>query len=132
MSEQDRSRIYAWLREQLDERRAEYMMSCLAPAPLSDLVTRDFLTAELSRFATKEDLAAVDAKVAAVDEKVAAVDAKVAAVDAKVVAVDAKVDVLVAQRDDDRAASRVRHFWLAGIGLSALVSIWLDAAGVIG
>ncbi len=79
-------------------------MSCLAPAPLSDLVTRDFLTAELSRFATKEDLAAVDAK----------------------------VDVLVAQRDEDRAASRVRHYWLAGIGLSALVSIWLDAAGVIG
>ena len=93
-------------------------MSCLAPAPLSDLVTRDFLTAELSRFATKDDLAAVEAKVAAVDEKVAAVDAK--------------VDVLVAQRDDDRAASRVRHYWLAGIGLSALVSIWLDAAGVIG
>ena len=85
-------------------------MSCLAPAPLADLVTRDFLTAELSRFATKEDLAAVDEKVAAVD---------------------AKVDVLVAQRDEDRAASRVRHYWLAGIGLSALVSIWLDAAGVI-
>ena len=79
-------------------------MSCLAPAPLSDLVTRDFLTAELSRFATKEDLAAVDAK----------------------------VDVLVAQRDEDRATGRVRHYWLAGIGLSALVSIWLDAAGVIG
>ena len=125
MSEQDRSRIYAWLREQLDERRAEYMMSCLAPAPLADLVTRDFLTAELSRFATKEDLAAVD-------EKVVAVDANVAAVDAKVIAVEAKVDVLVAQRGEDRAASRVRHYWLAGIGLSALVSIWLDAAGVIG
>lgn len=118
MSEEDRSRIYAWFREQLDERRAEYMMSCLAPAPLSDLVTRDFLTAELSRFATKEDLAAVDEKVVAVD--------------AKVVAVDAKVDVLMAQRDEDRATGRVRHFWLAGIGLSALVSIWLDAAGVIG
>ncbi len=100
-------------------------MSCLAPAPLADLVTRDFLTAELSRFATKEDLAAVD-------EKVAAVDAKVAAVDAKVADVDAKVDVLVAQRDEDRTASRVRHYWLAGIGLSALVSIWLDAVGVIG
>ncbi len=79
-------------------------MSCLAPAPLSDLVTRDFLTAELSRFATKDDLAAVEAK----------------------------VDVLVALRGEDRAASRVRHFWLAGIGLSALASIWLDAAGVIG
>ena len=87
------------------------MMSCLPPAPLHDLVTKDFLTSELARFATKEDLAAVDAKV---------------------VALDTKVDALVAQRADDRATSRVRHYWLAGIGLTAVVSIWLDAAGVIG
>ncbi|WP_420610626.1 hypothetical protein [Candidatus Poriferisodalis sp.] len=104
MSEQDRSRLYAWLREHADEPIAEYMMSCLPAAPQPDLVTKDFLTSELSRFATKEDLAAVDAK----------------------------VDVLVAQRAEDRVAGRVRHYWLAGIGLSALVSIWLDAAGVIG
>ena len=115
MSEEDRSRLYAWFREQLDERRAEYMMSCLAPAPLSDLVTKEFLTGELARFATKDDLAAVDEKVSALDTK---------------------IDALVAQRAedraDDRATSRVRHYWLAGIGLTAVVSIWLDAAGVIG
>ena len=33
-------------------------MSCLAPAPLSDLVTKDHLSAELSRFATKEEMQA--------------------------------------------------------------------------
>ena len=42
MSEEDRSRLYAWLCEQTDESLAEYLMSCLAPAPLSDLVTKDF------------------------------------------------------------------------------------------
>lgn len=111
VSEEDRSRLYAWFREQIDERRAEYMMSCLAPAPLSDLATKEFLTGELARFATKKDLAAVDEKVARLDEK---------------------VDALVAQRAEDRDVSRVRHYWLAGIGLTAVVSIWLDAAGVIG
>ncbi|MDE0133388.1 MAG: hypothetical protein OXH86_00605 [Acidimicrobiaceae bacterium] len=48
MSEQDRSRLYAWLREQADETIAEYMMSCLPPAPLSDLVTKQHLEAVLS------------------------------------------------------------------------------------
>ena len=118
MSEEDRSRLYAWLREHADEPIAEYMMSCLPPVPQPDLVTKDFLTAELSRFATKEDLAAVDAKVVALDAKVAGLDTK--------------VDVLVAQRAEDRSVGRVRHYWLAGIGLSAVASIWLTAAGVIG
>ncbi|WP_420446188.1 hypothetical protein [Candidatus Poriferisodalis sp.] len=40
MSEEDRSRLYAWFREHTDEPLAEYLMSCLAPAPLSDLVTK--------------------------------------------------------------------------------------------
>ena len=40
MSEEDRSRLYAWFREQTDEPLAEYLMSCLAPAPLSDLATK--------------------------------------------------------------------------------------------
>ena len=128
MSEEDRSRLYAWLREQTDEPLAEYLMSCLAPAPLSDLVTKDFLTAELSRelspFATKDDLADLGAKV--VD-----LDAKVVKLDAKVVKLDAKVALLVAQRDEDRRTNRVRHYWLAGIGVSGVVSIWLSAAGVI-
>ena len=51
VSEQDRSRLYAWLCEQVDDSLAEYVMSCLAPAPLSDLVTRDFLSAELAQLA---------------------------------------------------------------------------------
>ncbi|WP_419921735.1 hypothetical protein [Candidatus Poriferisodalis sp.] len=40
MSEEDRSRLYAWFREHTDEPLAEYLMSCLAPAPLSDLATK--------------------------------------------------------------------------------------------
>lgn len=122
MSEQDRSRLYAWLREHADEPIAEYMMSCLPPAPLPDLVTKDFLTSELSRCATKDGLAKLDAKVAKLDAKVAQVDTKVA-----LLATQFKSD-----RDEDRRTNRVRHYWLAGIGLSALVSIWLSAAGVIG
>ena len=51
VSEQDRSRLYAWLCDQVDKPLAEYVMSCLAPAPLSDLVTRDFLSAELAQLA---------------------------------------------------------------------------------
>ena len=54
MSEEDRSRLYAWFREHTDEPLAEYLMSCLAPAPLSDLATK----ADLARYATKDDLAA--------------------------------------------------------------------------
>ena len=72
----------------------------------------------VDRFATKEDLAKLDTKVAKLDTKVAALDTKVA--------------LLVDQRDEDRRTSRARHFWLAGIGLSAAVPIWLGAAGVIG
>ena len=111
MSEEDRSRLYAWLREHADATLAEYLMSCLAPAPLSDLVTKEFLTAELARFATKEELAKLDARVARLE---------------------AKVDRLAAQREEDRRENRVRHYWLAGMVLSAAVPIWLSTAGVIG
>jgi len=48
VSEGDRSRLYAWLREQTDEPLAEYLMSCLPAAPLSDLVTKQHLEAVLS------------------------------------------------------------------------------------
>ena len=34
VSEQHRTRLYAWLRDQTDEPLAEYLMACLAPAPL--------------------------------------------------------------------------------------------------
>ena len=69
MSEADRSRLYNWMRANADETTAEYLMSCLPSAPLPDLATKDFVTAELSKFATKEDLAA---GFAAAEEKRAA------------------------------------------------------------
>ena len=53
---QHRTRLYAWLRVQTDEPLAEYLMACLAPAPLSDLVTRDHLAAVVSRLATKDEM----------------------------------------------------------------------------
>ncbi|WP_419921744.1 hypothetical protein [Candidatus Poriferisodalis sp.] len=56
MSEEDRSRLYAWFREHTDEPLAEYLMSCLAPAPLSDL-------------ATKTDLAGIDKRFERVDQR---------------------------------------------------------------
>ncbi len=136
MSEEIRSGIYAWLREQTDEQRAEYLMSCLAPAPLSDLVTKDFLTAELSRFATKDDLAKLEAKVdrldSKIDSKVDGLDARVTGLETAVAKLDTKVDGLAAQRDEDSKAQRVRHYWLVGIGVSIMVPIWLSVAGVIG
>ena len=128
MSEEIRSRLYAWLCEQTAEPEAEYLMSCLAPAPLSDLVTKDFLSAEVARL------------------------------DGKVVALAAKVDQLAAQRAEDRAehaaqraedraehaaqraedqrAAQHRHWWLVGTVVSAAftigVQVWLGAFGVIG
>ena len=62
MSEADRSRLYDWVRAENDERTAEYLMSCLPSAPQPDLATRDFVAAELSKFATKDDLDALETK----------------------------------------------------------------------
>ena len=70
MSEEGGSGLYASVRESDEERNeerlAEYFMSRLALASLSDLVTKDYLTAELSReltrFATKEEMHAGFAK----------------------------------------------------------------------
>ncbi|WP_419944353.1 hypothetical protein [Candidatus Poriferisodalis sp.] len=80
------------------------------------------------------DLAAKD-DLREVEDDVARVDARLAQIDARVVNLDAKVDLLATQfksdRDEDRRVSRVRHYWLAGIGLAAVVPIWLGAAGVI-
>ena len=39
-------------KRQTDEPLAEYLMSSLAPAPLSDLVTKDFLRSELEKYRT--------------------------------------------------------------------------------
>ena len=106
MSEEIRSRLYAWLCEQTDGPQAEYLMSCLAPAPLSDLVTKDFLSAE------------------------------VAGLDAKIVGVELKIGQLVAQRAEDLGAARQRHWWLMGTFVSAALAIgvpvWLSTLGVTG
>lgn len=115
MSEQDRTRLYAWLREQAGESEAEYLMSCLPPAPLPDLVTKDYfdasldakLDAKLSKFVTKDYL------------------------DVELSKVNTRIDRLAEQQAEDRRANQVRHYWLAGICLSAAVPIWLNAAGVI-
>ena len=40
VSEQDRSQLYAWFCGQIGETLAEYVMSCLAPAPFADLATK--------------------------------------------------------------------------------------------
>jgi len=58
VSEQDRSRLYAWWCEQADESLAEYAMSCLSPVPLPDLATKDdfgVLKADFVRLESKFD-----------------------------------------------------------------------------
>ena len=127
MSEQDRSRLYALLCEHTDESLAEYVMSCLAPAPLSDLVTKDHLTAELSRYPTKDDLATALANYPTKDDLATAL-ANYPTKDEMA----AGFSRMEAQREEDRQASRHRHYWLAGIGLTAVASIWLEAFGAFG
>lgn len=51
MSERDRARFYDWVCEQTDRGTAEFVMSRLAPAPLDELVTKEYLSAEFSSFA---------------------------------------------------------------------------------
>ena len=109
MSEQHRTRLYAWLRDQTDEPLAEYLMACLAPAPLSDLVTKDHLAAVVSRLATKDEM---NASFAALRNEHAT------------------------QRAEDRTAARHRHYWLTGTVVSGVLSIgvpiWLSTLGIIG
>ena len=141
MSEQDRSRLYDWWCEHADESLAEYAMSCLSPVPLPDLATKD----DFARFetATKDDFARLDLRVDKLDAKfdkldarVDKLDTKVAKLDIKFVQLDTKVDLLASQhrsdREEDRRTARVRHYWLAGMALSILASVWLSAAGVVG
>ena len=49
MSEQHRARLYDWWREHADDSLAEYVMSCLAPGPMTDLVTKEYLSAEFAK-----------------------------------------------------------------------------------
>lgn len=93
MSEQDRSRLYAWWCEQADESLAEYVMSCLSPVPLPDL-------------ATKSDIARLDTAFERLDTKFERLDAK--------------FERLVDAREADRKEARHQFRWLAGIGVSIL------------
>ena len=109
-------------------------MSCLSPVPLPDLATKeDFARLET---ATKDDFARLDLRVDKLDAKFDQLNTKFDQLDVKFVALDTKVDLLASQhksdRDEDRRANRARHYWLASMGVSILVSVWLSAAGVIG
>jgi len=116
MSEQQRTRLYAWLREQTDEPLAEYLMACLAPAPLTNLVTKDHLSAELSRFATKDEM----------NTGFAALRAEMAAQRTEDRA------EFATQRAEDRSAARQRHYWLTGTVVAVGAPIWLNTLGIIG
>ena len=115
MSEEDRSRLYAWFREQLDERRAEYMMSCLAPAPLSDLVTKEHLERVLSAAFAEFALNLSDQRDA--DRKQIA-DQR-----------DADRKEVADQREADRQEARKRHRWLVGIAVVLALEIVAAEAG---
>ena len=97
-------------------------MSCLSPVPLPDL-------------ATKDDLRLVKDDVREVKDDLRVVKEDLAKLDTKVATLDTKVDLLASQhksdRDEDRRVSRTRHYWLVGIWVSTVVSVWLSAAGVI-
>ncbi|WP_419554399.1 hypothetical protein [Candidatus Poriferisodalis sp.] len=114
MSEQERSRLYAWFCDHADEPLAEYVMSCLAPAPLADI-------------ATKADVRDLAAKIGALVAQREADRKETAAqrdTDRKETA--ALIGALAAQREADRKdaaeqreadlrTSRHRHYWAVGI-----------------
>ena len=52
----DRVEFYNKIREQTDQPTAEYLSAHLLHAPVPELVTKDHLAAQLSRFATKEEV----------------------------------------------------------------------------
>ena len=93
MSEQDRSRLYAWWCEQADESLAEYVMSCLSPVSLPDLATKD-------------------------DFRVLRSD--IARLDTAFERLESKFERLVDAREADRKEARHQFRWLAGIGVSIL------------
>jgi hypothetical protein len=113
VSEQQRTNFYNLLREQTDEQTAEFVMSCLAPAPLSDLVTKEHLSAEFSKFALKM----AEQREADRKEHAAQRDA-----DRKEWATLREADRKdhAAQRDADRTEVRHQFRWLVGIGVTIL------------
>lgn len=109
-------------------------MSCLAPAPVSELVTREFLTAELSRFATKEEMHAGFAALRKEHEVQRAEDRRARAEDRRELTGQRAEDrrELADQRAEDRRAAQHRHYWQMGMILAATTPIWLDTFGIIG
>ena len=155
MSEEDRSRLYAWLREQTDEPLAEYLMSCLPAAPLSDLVTKQHLeavlSAEFSAFALKtvaqreaDRMEAVAQREADREEAAAYREANgkeavtyreaMAAqreADRKEAAAQREADLkeAAAQREADRDIATKRHRLLVGAAIVLAVEIVAAEAG---
>ncbi|WP_419856339.1 hypothetical protein [Candidatus Poriferisodalis sp.] len=137
MSEQDRARLYAWLREHAGESEAEYLMSCLAPAPLSDLVTKDYLDAtldakldaKLSNYVTKDYLdATLDAKLDAKLSNYVTKDYLDAALSKYVTK-----DYFDAQRNADREEAAQRHKVLIGAIIAmgaALIAAMFGVAAI--
>ncbi len=138
MSQHLRTRIYNWLREQTDEQTAEFMMAHLAPAPLPDLVTKEHLSAELSRFATKGDLTSgletLRAEQAAQRIEDRDEHARQRTEDRAEHARQRAEDRAehARQRAEDLRAARQRHYWLTGTIITVTLPIWLSAFGVIG
>ncbi|WP_423916515.1 hypothetical protein [Candidatus Poriferisodalis sp.] len=125
MSEQDRAQLYAWLCEQTNEPLAEYLMSCLAPAPLSDLATKD----DLARFATKDDLRSELEKYPTKDdlrselEKYPTKEHLADRFEALCARMDTKFDRLADQREADRRTSARRFYWSIIAGISAAATL---------
>ncbi len=115
MPEQQRAKFHAWLREQTDDTTAEFVMSCLAPAPLSDLVTKQHLETVLSA-----EFSAFALKLAAQREA-----------DRMGIDVRRENDLaeLAAQREVDRRDARKRHWVLVGAAIGLGVEIAAAEAG---
>ena len=119
MSEQDRSRLYAWWCEQADESLAEYVMSCLSPVPLPDLATKS----DIARLetATRKDIERLKTATRKDIERLETATRKdIARLDTKFERLESKFERLVDAREADRKEARHQFRWLAGIGVSIL------------
>ena len=92
MPEAQRARLYDWFCEQTDAQLAEYAMSCLSPAPISDLATREDLYREVRRL------------------------------DKAIEALGQRMDRMEARMETDRAQSRRQFTWLVGIVVALFVA----------
>ena len=124
-TEADRAAFYNTIREQTDQPTAEYMTAHLLPAPLTDLVTKNYLSAELSRFADKMNQQHATQRTEDSREYAAQFEED--------------LDRFEKQRAEDRKTNRNRLAWVIGIwgaalaaALTAQAMIWLKLLGVIG